>query len=81
MVDVRNRIYPFVNRESLEVMMRLPEKYKLSRRFPVDLIRHEWPELLDIPFNREPGFRYHVYRARRRLWFWRRRLAGRPTDA
>jgi hypothetical protein len=73
---VRSRLYPFVNRQSLEAMMRLPEDYKLARRFPRDLIRHNWPELLGTPFNRRPGVRAYIDKARRRAWLLRRALAG-----
>ncbi len=73
---VRNRVYPFVNREALDAMSRLPEAYKLARRFPQDLIRHNWPELLRTPFNRRPGVGNYVDKARRRAWFMRRALAG-----
>ena len=74
---VRRRIYPYINREAIEAMLRLPEKYKIERRFPVDLIRHEWPGLLGTPFNRRSGVRHRVDRFRRRAWFWRRALAGK----
>jgi hypothetical protein len=74
---VRCRLYPFINREALTVMSRLPEAYKLERRFPVDLIRHNWPELLQTPFNHRAGVRHRVDRIRRRAWFLRRALARR----
>lgn len=77
---VRCRLYPFINREAFEVMFRLPEPYKLERRFQYDLIRHNWPELVNTPFNRRPGVRHHVYRARRRAWLMRHALATRLRD-
>jgi hypothetical protein len=70
------RMYPFVNRTSLTAMACLPERYKLERRFPVDLIRHGWPELLKLPINRRSGARHHVDRFRRRAWLLRRAIAG-----
>jgi hypothetical protein len=77
---VRRRLHPFVDREALEAMSRLPEAYKLERRFQRDLIARHWPELLRTPLNRRPGLRHHIYRARRRVWLWRRALAGdRPA--
>ena len=75
---LRCRIHPFVNREAQEAMVRLPEKYKLERRFQLDLIRHNWPELLGTQFNRRAGVRHRIDRARRRFWFWRRGLAANP---
>ena len=71
------RIYPFVNRNALTAMACLPERYKLERRFPIDLIRHAWPELLSMPINRRAGARYYADRIRRRAWLWRRAIAGK----
>lgn len=74
--SVRCRLYPFVNRPALEAMSRLPELYKLSRRFQHDLIRCTWPELMRTPVNRHAGLRHYVQRARRQAWVWRRTLAS-----
>jgi hypothetical protein len=73
------RLYPFVHRDALDAMLGLPDEYKLSKRFAVDLIRQRWPELLRIPFNREPMLRYLVRKARRRVWLMRRALAGQKS--
>jgi hypothetical protein len=78
--SVRSRVYPFVSREAIDVMSRLPERYKLERRFPVALIEHHWPDLVRTPFNRRAGVRHHVDRIRRRAWLWRHGLARARVD-
>jgi hypothetical protein len=78
--SVRCRLFPFVNRAALHAMSRLPEAYKLERRFPLDLIHHNWPELLRTPFNQRPGVHRYVDRFRRRAWLWRHALAGAHLD-
>jgi hypothetical protein len=72
--NVRCRITPFINREAFDAMLRLPESYKLARRFQRDLIAHNWPELARTPFNRRAGVRYVIDRARRRAWLLRHGL-------
>lgn len=79
--SVRCRLYPFVSREALDVMSRLPESYKLARRFQSDLIRYHWPELLRAPFNRRAGFRRYADRIRRRAWLMRAALAGTASHS
>jgi hypothetical protein len=74
--SVPARFHPFVHRESFTATLRLPDEYKRAKRLPHDIIASRWPELLREPFNRVPGWRHHVYRARRRVWLVRRALAG-----
>lgn len=70
------RVYPLAHRESIECMLRLPRRYKIAERFPRDFVAANWPELLSVPFNRYPGTRHYVRRARRRVWLIRRSLAS-----
>lgn len=72
------RIFPFAHRDAFDAMLRLPVEYKLSKRFPIDVIRSRWPELCRDPFNRPPGWRHYVQRAKRRVWLVRRALALAP---
>jgi hypothetical protein len=46
-----HRIAPFSNRTIFENMMALPADYRKAQRLADDLIRENWPELLDVPFN------------------------------
>lgn len=68
------RLYPFTHRDILTAFLRLPDRYRIARRFPTDLIAAQWPELLRVPFNRELGTKYYVRCARRYAWLARRRL-------
>ncbi len=77
--DVTFRIYPLVHRDSMFAMLRLPDAYKISKRFPRDVVRHRWPELGRFPVNREPGLRHVKRVASRRVWLLRRAL-GRPNS-
>jgi hypothetical protein len=72
---MRCRLFPFVSRETIDAMSRLPESYKLERRFPQDIIRAHWPELLRTPLNRRPGIRRYSDRLRRQAWLWCHGLA------
>jgi len=73
------RLYPFAHRASFTAMLRLPDEYKQSGQFPRELIASRWPELLQDPFNRLPGWRHYAYRAKRRVWLARRALGiGTP---
>jgi hypothetical protein len=74
--SVRCRVYPFISRQAVDAMLRLPDDYKVAGRFPADLIRHNWPELMRTPFNRRAGLRRQVDKLRRRAWLFRHGLAG-----
>lgn len=39
-----------------DVMLRLPEDYRRSGRFQEDVIRHAWPDLAALPFNKMTGW-------------------------
>lgn len=79
--SVRCRFKPFVHRDALTAMLRLSDAYKLSGRFQADVIATRWPELMKFPFNRRPGSRHYLDRARRRVWLIRRALARRRGGA
>jgi hypothetical protein len=70
------RLHPFMHRASFAAMLRLPDGYKRSGQFPRDVIASRWPELLIDPFNRIPGWKHYVQRAKRRVWLVRRALFG-----
>jgi hypothetical protein len=44
---------PFCHRNIFESMLRLPVEYRRSQGLAADLIRHAWPELGELPFNRD----------------------------
>lgn len=47
-------LFPMCHREAIDLMMFLPESVRRSGQFNELVIRHEWPELLDLPFNTPP---------------------------
>lgn len=73
-------IYPMNHQEIVRRLMALPEEVQRLGDFPRRVIAQEWPELLDLPFERDSGWqRLHVLprwygAARRRA---RARLARR----
>lgn len=48
-------LFPMCHREIIENMLRLPEAYRRAGTLPKDIIRREWPELLDWPVNEPMG--------------------------
>jgi hypothetical protein len=53
-------VIPFCDREIFRLMLQLPPRYRFEQRMTLDLIRSRWPALLQLPFNREPGWRNAV---------------------
>ena len=43
--------FPMCHREVIDLMMALPEAVRRGEEFNQMVIRQEWPELLDVPFN------------------------------
>ncbi len=43
--------FPMNHREVIDLMMGLPEAVRRGEKFNQMVIRQEWPELLDVPFN------------------------------
>ena len=43
--------FPMCHREVIDLMMFLPEAVRRGEGFNQMVIRQEWPELLDLPFN------------------------------
>jgi hypothetical protein len=50
------QLFPLCHRRILERMMSLPVDFRRRRRLPEEVIRHRWPELLEIPFPTYRGF-------------------------
>lgn len=44
-------LYPFPSREIYTAMMQLDRDYRLQEKLPEDMIKMNWPELMDYPFN------------------------------
>lgn len=62
---------PMVNTEIYRLMFTLPPEYKRNNNFVLDIIRNEWPELLDFPINKYDDFRDYVQIGRKLLDFTR----------
>lgn len=64
-------VVPFVHRDVVDSMLRLPAEYRLQSRLADDLVRREWPDLDRVVYQRRPGLRgrvHHVYHGvKRRL--------------
>ena len=71
-----DHIYPIYHRVIFENMIALPRDYKFENRLHSDVIKREWPELLDFPFNSYGGIRNWLEKAKRL-----RKLPGRLTRA
>jgi hypothetical protein len=48
-------VFPLCHREIIELMLALPRSYRWAGSLPIDIIRHEWPELLEYPINTPLG--------------------------
>ena len=62
---------PFADRMVIQAMLSLPVDDRLADRMPSDVIEREWPELLDVPFDRPPlvvKWARTATRLRRRQW-------------
>jgi len=68
------RFAPYVNRRVMTAIFRLPDAYKLEKRFSHDLISSRWPELLTDGINRYPGLAHHKHLLKKRLWRARKAL-------
>ena len=67
--------YPFLHRQVIEAMLRLPPEYRLGHQLSWDIIGSTWPELLEFPFNQASAGVYGAYRRLR--GFARRHLKER----
>ncbi|TCK18162.1 hypothetical protein DFR30_1431 [Thiogranum longum] len=56
-VKFTDHIYPMLHRAIFKDILSLPPEYKAGNCLPVDIIRKEWPELLNVPFNKYPGIK------------------------
>lgn len=69
----RFRMWPFCHRRSIEIMLSLPADYRQDLRFEPDVIKSQWPELLQFPFNWPMGWRKGIFFiARRAQLVWKR---------
>jgi hypothetical protein len=59
---IKFQVFPLCQREILETILSLPRPYRWEGTFNVDVIRREWPELLEIPFNTPMGLQRVVSR-------------------
>jgi hypothetical protein len=48
---------PFCHRRVVQLKLTLPIRYRWRDRLPDDLLKHRWPELLDVPFDKVFGLR------------------------
>lgn len=77
----RYELSPFSHRRVLESMMRLPYGYRRRQRLADDVCRAQWPELLDVPFNRLELSRVQLFkRLIRRLARSAGEIIGGPTS-
>ena len=58
-------IFPMCHRDVIERMLTLPTQYRRSGALMQDVIKREWPELLDWPFSEPIGFMHLMLAARR----------------
>ncbi len=61
------QLYPFSDRQVLQMFLSLPFRYRTRETVPRKLIAARWPELLQVPFNKPYGFRRYVWEAQRGL--------------
>ena len=60
-----DHVYPICQRTIFENMLSLPSEYKFKNRLNADVIQREWPDLLDLPFNRYVGPRNWLVNAKK----------------
>lgn len=53
-------LLPFCHRKIFELMLKLPYEYRQRQELTIDILRQEWPELLDLPFNSFTGIRAYI---------------------
>ena len=53
--DGQSYVFPLCHREIIELILALPRSYRWDGSLPIDIIRHEWPELLEYPINTPLG--------------------------
>jgi hypothetical protein len=53
--DGQFQVFPLCHREIIELMLALPRSYRWNGSLPIDIIRREWPELLEYPINTPMG--------------------------
>jgi hypothetical protein len=63
------RIWAFCRRRIIELMLSLPTNYRRENLLPVDIMKQEWPELLDFSINWPVGFRRVLHAVK---WRWGR---------
>ena len=56
-------IFPFSGQRLNEIVLSMPKTYRRENKMFSDLLRHLWPDLLEVPVNRATGLA--------RLRFWR----------
>ena len=71
-----DHIYPIYHRGIFEDMISLPCEYKFENRLHRDVIKSEWPQLLDFPFNSYGGMRNWLEKARKVLKLPRKVMRG-----
>ena len=63
-VDNVLSLYPFSHRRVFQAMLSLSPQAKQTKALEGELIRSQWPELLELPFNAPLGLRGFVARVR-----------------
>ena len=53
--DSQFHVFPLCHREIIELILALPRTYRWAGSLPIDIIRCEWPELLEYPINTPLG--------------------------
>jgi hypothetical protein len=48
-------VFPLCHREIIALMLALPHRYRWNGALPIDIVRREWPELLEYPINTPLG--------------------------
>jgi hypothetical protein len=53
--DGQFQVFPLCHHEIIELMLALPRSYRWNGSLPIDIIRREWPALLEYPINTPLG--------------------------
>ncbi|MGE0118020.1 MAG: hypothetical protein AB7S71_02115 [Dongiaceae bacterium] len=56
---------PFIQQAIFEAMLALPHEFRRSQKLASEIIGQEWPELLQLPFNRLSGLAHYVSLAKK----------------
>ena len=78
--DTAPPFWLLAHREIIDLMLRVPEDYKVQKGLPRDIIRRAWPELLKYRFNAPSGMRglpFYAYGAFRLARSKMRQAIGR----